>query len=310
MGINVLRRLLTEWVYPVRRRIDIGLMTVEHAVAWAAHYPLEPRYTRWGFYPQVAIIFASWCWFQFNPLIPTVAIGILGVVAAIMAARAAHITEREGAIWALIAFALFIVEMRAVYRDRSEHDIEQSRIQAEEREARKKEKEAFDALIMDGKSLWSRTGVIGATITGGEGYCLLDVYLRSDGTLYGKGESNAQFGLNYVNATITHNHKSISFYLGDKLRPNAEFPIPPKVLSYFHGDNSKEQTYDVVFQAMNGFWTERIRFVRVKGHWVRAFRVGASLINDWNNIPPGRLRADSFDPGFPMLNGNMADLGH
>jgi hypothetical protein len=65
-------------------------------------------------------------YFRWFPPIPTVAIGFLGVVAAIMAVRADHFSPGERVIYVLIAFALFIVEMRAVYSDREQHDKEQA----------------------------------------------------------------------------------------------------------------------------------------------------------------------------------------
>jgi hypothetical protein len=70
--------------------------------------------------------------FQWWPLIPTVAIGFLEVVAAIMTVRADKFTHGERALYVLIAFALFVVEMKAVYKDRDEHDAEQARARAEQ----------------------------------------------------------------------------------------------------------------------------------------------------------------------------------
>jgi hypothetical protein len=91
-----------------------------------------PQYTRWGLYPQAVIIVACLFCFQWWPLIPTIAISFLGVVAVIMAVRADSFSHGERVIYVVIAFALFIVEMRAVYADRDAHDREQATARQQE----------------------------------------------------------------------------------------------------------------------------------------------------------------------------------
>src|SRR5258708_31144941 len=107
-----------------------------------------PHYDRWGLYPQALIIVACLVYFRlWWPPIPTVAIGILGVVAVIMTVRADKFSHGERAIYVMLAFSLFVVEMEAVYKDRDQHDKEQAKLRIEETEARKKESDSFAALI-------------------------------------------------------------------------------------------------------------------------------------------------------------------
>jgi hypothetical protein len=118
--------------------IKLTLSAVKHIIHNLLFYEV-PRYTRWGLYPQAVIIVACLFAFQWWPLIPTVAIGFLAVVAVIMTVRADHFTHVERVVYVLIAFALFFVEMRAIYRDREDHDREQA-------EARERETKSFEAI--------------------------------------------------------------------------------------------------------------------------------------------------------------------
>jgi hypothetical protein len=98
-----------------------------------------PHYTRWGLYPQAGIVVVCLIAFQLRPPIPGVAIGFLAVVAVIMTVRADRLSDGEKVVYVLIAFALFIVETRAVIRDRNDHDMEQA-------ETRDRESKSFAAI--------------------------------------------------------------------------------------------------------------------------------------------------------------------
>jgi hypothetical protein len=108
-----------------------------YAVSLALH-PV-PYYTRWGLYPQAAVVVACLFAFQWWPPIPTVGIGFLAVVAVIMTVRADRFSHGEKVVYVLIAFALFFVEMRAIYKDREDHDREQA-------EAREREAKSFETI--------------------------------------------------------------------------------------------------------------------------------------------------------------------
>src|SRR5882762_5109494 len=110
-----------------------------------------PHYTRWGLYPQAVVIVVCLFWFRLWPPIPTVAVGSLGFVAALMTVRADHFTHTERVVWIAISFALFVVEMRAVYKDRDEHDRQQAELRTRENEARKTEQDSFAKLLKESK---------------------------------------------------------------------------------------------------------------------------------------------------------------
>lgn len=119
---------------------------------WRFFLRTVPNYDRWGLYPQALIVVVCLFCFQWWPLIPTVAIGFLGVVAAIMTVRADHFTHAERVVYILIAFALFIIEMTAVYRDRDEHDRQQTDLRMREGQARKEERDSFAKLLTQGQT--------------------------------------------------------------------------------------------------------------------------------------------------------------
>ena len=113
-------------------------LTIWHGIVSVALRPV-PYYTRWGFYLQAFVILVCLVWLQWWPLIPTVAIGFLGVVAVIMTVRADHFSHAERVVWTMIAVALFLTEMHSVYKDRNEHDAQQA-------ETRERETENFEKI--------------------------------------------------------------------------------------------------------------------------------------------------------------------
>jgi hypothetical protein len=141
-----------------------------------ALFPI-PNYGRWGFYFQAAIVFTCLVWFQLWPPIPTVAIGFLGVVAAIMTVRADRFTHAERVVWILISFALFIVEMSAIYKDRNEHDRQLTEQRMREDEARRAETKSFQDLIKNGQQLFEHESALSqetvARLTGGDTYAVV-----------------------------------------------------------------------------------------------------------------------------------------
>jgi hypothetical protein len=161
---------------------------IDADVAWFGLFGSLSRaaFTRWGLYPQAALVALGLIWWQYQPdgwiQGPGVAIGFLGVAAAIMAARADHASKGENFAWVLIAFALFFVEMHYVRKDRDEHDAQQSELRiredtarqaeqkafSEEEAAFKKTAEAFDGLFRQNKELFNET-------SGGDSYLYFDI---------------------------------------------------------------------------------------------------------------------------------------
>ena len=89
------------------------LVSLWISTVFAALWPV-PGYTRSALVLQALIIVSCVFAFQWWPIVPTVAIGFLGVVAAIMTVRADRFTRVEKAVWVLIAVGLFIAEVPTV----------------------------------------------------------------------------------------------------------------------------------------------------------------------------------------------------
>jgi hypothetical protein len=84
---------------------------------------------------QVVLIGVFGCFIQFYPLIPTVAITILGLVAALMTVREKHSETAEKCIWVIIAFGLMVFEIKTTYSDREKYDARQTAILKDERQS-------------------------------------------------------------------------------------------------------------------------------------------------------------------------------
>ena len=119
-----------------------------------------PSYSREGLYLQAALIVTCLFWPVYKPIVPGVAIGFLGVVAAIMTVRAGSFTKVEMGVWVLISFALFSVEIAAVYSERDTHEAEQRKLRAEELEARQRQESSFADLINSGRNLFKATQTV------------------------------------------------------------------------------------------------------------------------------------------------------
>jgi hypothetical protein len=124
-----------------------------------ALYPIS-EYRREALYLQTAVIVACFAWPLYKPIVPGVAIGFLGVVAAIMAVRAERFTKVEIGVWILICFGLFFVEIDSVYKDRDEHDKQQAKSRAEELDARQKQERSFSDLLRAARDLLGTTQTV------------------------------------------------------------------------------------------------------------------------------------------------------
>ena len=118
------------------------------------------------------------------PWVPTLAIGFLGVVAAIMAIRADSLTAPEKIVWIVIAFALFGIETRSVLKDRddfvarqAELRIKEDQARADEERARTEEHRSFQSLVDDSRRLYEHETQLSqetiSEVTGGEAYAVI-----------------------------------------------------------------------------------------------------------------------------------------
>src|SRR5579862_7375207 len=127
MKRHVKQVLISAW-----NKVLSALNSVWNRALSLARYPI-PHYTRPAMLLQGVIILVAACWFQLWLPVPGVAIGFLGVTAAIMAVRADHFSAVEKGVWILVSFALFVVEIRSIYTDRNDYATQQAEIRSKER---------------------------------------------------------------------------------------------------------------------------------------------------------------------------------
>jgi hypothetical protein len=257
-----------------------------------------PNYTRWGFYLQVLVILVCLFGLQWWPLIPTVAIGFLGVVAVIMAVRADHFSHTERVVWTLIAVALFIAEMRAVYRDRDEHDSQQAEArQREEREFREIAGGISKAIEKSDRNFAQTMAGISDAIkgeTGGDSFAFITFTPEPNQQFLVAITSHGKYPLREVHATMIDEERRLqamqefnkhpegnwiaAIQVGDTefrvpyLRPqSAEAPSGDvEMLGGYPFGSKDANDLTIAFSSLNGYWNERLHLRKVNGQWHQA----------------------------------------
>jgi hypothetical protein len=114
---SVVRHAMTQWA---SRGLDISM----HVWRWVRAKAAAPLpISRVGAYTVAAFIVSGLCLLQDLPLqLPGLAIGLLGAGAVVVAVRTDALTKWEKIGWTCVAFLLFFVEVRTLYRDREEQE--------------------------------------------------------------------------------------------------------------------------------------------------------------------------------------------
>jgi len=222
-----------------------------------------------------------------------------------MAVRSSYFSRTEEVVWILIAFGLFVFEIRAIYQDRAEYTAKDIERRANEEETRRTQQEAFAALLQDGKDLFaqgkdvfdlSRKNL--ATLTGGTSFCyviispekdkslvylihsgenhIFDVYVRLDDL-----DSFSQ-AVKAGKAGIDGNNYEIRFGPIGSLQRGTLIPLatyPPI------GPDIEAKSYNAFIMARNGGFTELIRLRRKADRtWGSAVLVTASYYDGKRGI--------------------------
>jgi hypothetical protein len=147
------KKLLTS----ARRGWEVTQATLKRlgrGLARVSLYPLDAYYTRAAAVIQGLFLLACLIYFRFwSPAPVGVAIGCLGFAAAIMAVRTEHYKSGEKALWILIAFGLFAVELQAIYRDQDAHDRERTNEDKQFEEVLKTNQDEFDRTLKEMRGL-------------------------------------------------------------------------------------------------------------------------------------------------------------
>jgi hypothetical protein len=264
-------------------------------------------YSWWAAVFQAPLIAWIVCWLLFTPS-PGFAVAVLAFAAGVMAVRTEHFTRTEQVAWIIIAGALCFVELRAISKDRDEHEALEASIRWEDRSNRKQERRQFSALIDSGQRLLSTEQRLSSrtmdALTGGESFCYVEIleFGMSNGVLQAM---LLQKGINPIfNVQITVTDLDV---LKDLTRSRVEAEtrfsfqfvragtFMTKLFQFRPGDSVQSKDYSVFIFARNGDFTERLRLRRVNGHWLSAERVDASYYSG-----KGGLVLEHIDRGFPV----------
>jgi hypothetical protein len=181
----------------------MGARQVGYAVGWVVSaakrfflFPV-PHYTRWGLYPQAAIIVACYSWWALCPVIPGASITVLGFMAVFMTVRADKFSHAERVVWVVLGFAVMVAELRSLYVERDRHDTEQRVEMARQQREFEATLHGFESLDRNSRNQYETTihrvdGVLKTTQK------VSDLTERSLESITG-GDSNAYFDLMYVN---------------------------------------------------------------------------------------------------------------
>ena len=241
-----------------------------------------PHYTRWGLYPQVAVLVACYAYWQLFPIIPGASIAVLAFVAVIMTVRADKFSAAERVVWVVLGFAIMVFEIRTLYLDRQNNDeqhLSENRKQQQEFEATLREFERqsgqVNSVLETTRGVASLAKKSLESVTGGDSYAFAvpDNY-----------EGHNILSISIRNAgrnPLTGIEVRISEVLSDTCKPNEKkcpitldlgqmYPIAVGNLSgrgaeilprpIDAGTQEKPKHYQIRISAQNGYAIEDLRF--------------------------------------------------
>ncbi len=270
-------------------------------------------YSWWAWVFQAPLIAWVVCWFLFTPS-PGFAVAVLAFAAGVMAIRTEHFTRTEKDVWILIVGALCIVELRAISKDRDEHDKLQAEInEANDRNQRLGQR-AFNDLLKQGSGLLTqerqlfaltlKNGMLAteslARMTGGDSY----VYI-GPGELWDEGAFKVyilalkfvgKYPLNDVHVTVSGtNGMDFDHDYGlvgpSELEQGKHRAFP----SFWMRPGRDAETFTANINASNGAISQIIQCRKISGVWFMATRVWRSHAK-----PPNEILQTYIEPGYPI----------
>src|SRR5579871_5021860 len=228
------------------------------------------------------------------PLHPPVGVwigvlGLLGVLVTLLR-DVTKIDKVEKAVWTSVMFSLLLLEMKSVYQDRSEHDIEQAEARAEELRqfgniangistTIAQNQEHFDATMKRSEEISqgvraemsSTKRVIGLsnktlnTVTGGDSFCFVHMGWNADGfdgVIFQRGAHNVfDVNVRLIDGTALRAAEVnwVNSPAARHWRPGDKDPVNPE-------DYEFEASFPVVQTARSGKDDSSIHLIRL-GHF-------------------------------------------
>lgn len=245
-------------------------------------------------------------------------------------------------------FALLLVEILAIRKDRREHDEQVALLLREEVAARgeaktnfqgigagiqstiEQSKKDFDGTMERTKSIidLQTTTITGIgeglkTVTGGDSFCIATVAYDSpqnqdDGLfqLFHKGK----FPLHGLNVRIADLEQLKELAKGKTMTVDLAYEasmfihygdmpgylVASALRKWHFSPLGDRRDFDVMFDALNGYWKEEFRQSRVNGNWYFALRVKKFVgYEKGTRNPKYEVIYENIEPEFPLVSGEV-----
>jgi hypothetical protein len=304
---------------------------------WQQFYRLVTRevpgdLSRAGLYLVFGFIVAGFALLNDLPIksVPSEAIGLLAAGAVVVAVRTEYLSRSEKIGWIVVAFFLFLVEMRIVTNDRAEQ-------QAAFEEARYEESLSFKRALLDSELKFEATmkrsdaitqGLTEATEleTGGKSYMCFAI--GEPNLLRGvDGSHFARIGIRYDKPIDIMSASAIGGIVGKYPLHNVFVSVigplgrvadidygtiapnelgRPREFAYLEFfPDKKRQYFHITINASNGNYYQNVLFLKLDGKWVwgsRLYKGGSAkgkLVRIWigKGFPKNYSDADWFKGG-------------
>jgi hypothetical protein len=241
-------------------------------------------------------------WWQWHPPVGTFigVLGVLGVIVPWLFRPPEKMGKGEKALWTLLVFVLFGLELRTLYLDRDEHDRAEAQARCEQLHSFNEIAGGIrDAVAQSQKQFNATMGGISREIniyTGGESYAYLTYVPKQQSLVFvHKGD----YPLFSVGARITdlddpNNLIGTVVQVGDVIRGHAVFTPVPNSISATQLTR-ETVNFNVFFTARNGDWTELFRARRIHDGWATAIIVEGSF----SSMKKSSIVCETIDKRFP-----------
>lgn len=275
------------------------------------------------------IVWILWDLWSWHPPVG-VWIGILGLLGVLVPffRDLARIGRHERALWTVVMFALLLLEIKSVYQDRNEHDLQQA--EARERETKNFERiakgitEAIDVSDKNFAETMNRSNLILAgvrdtikTQTGGDSFAFVTFTPEPNQQFLIAITSHGKYPLRDIHVTMMDEERRLQAMQEFNKHPEGDwikaiqggdtyFQIPylrpqgpeapsgdVEILGGYPFGSKDTNDLTIAFSSLNGHWNERLHLRRIGGKWVQALSVIGPTAKSVQHP------FEYFDPGYP-----------
>lgn len=264
--------------------VRVGLLVLRWAIRLRELSEMLWEHRAFGFVFVLpcALICAYWV---YKIPAPGYAIAVMGIAAAIMAART-KASGYEKAAWMLVMFGLLFVETRAIRKDRTDNELKRVQAEKELKENFHDIGEGIRASISESDRNFNatigKTNQVLANITGGDSFAYVSPQNFSGDQFAGVVWNNGEQALSGLSLTIAHTSEENwgaaffqPIFIGT-LGPYAYAPIPNFLFRPKADPKTGQDNYWIMLSAQNGTVSQSLYFRRDHknpSQWAYAFQV-------------------------------------